>query len=247
VKGVISIDKVNVAGVELDDIKFGETTEEFGTGFMVFKFDGILGLGFDTIAVDQVPPIFYNMIDKLDKPLFSVFLGRKGSNLGGEVLFGDIDSTYVDPEKIEYVSVSRVGYWEVPFNSLTVGEDQVLGGTHRAAIDTGTTLIVGPAEYVDKLSKLIGAIEQQYGLYFLECNKMSSLPDIKFRFNDVELSLSPHDYVNVYDNVCMSAFTTDHSASSQNPLWIVGDTLLKKYYTVYDMGLKRVGFGSLKV
>lgn len=57
---------------------FGLSTVEPGTIFTYAQFDGILGLAYPTIAVDQATPVFDNLMKEglVQQNLFSVYLSR---------------------------------------------------------------------------------------------------------------------------------------------------------------------------
>ena len=76
---------------------FAEVTDVTGLGpaFAVGKFDGIMGMAFQTISVDNVPTIFSLMVqDKLvDQPVFAFYLPST-SGAQGELILGGIDKAH---------------------------------------------------------------------------------------------------------------------------------------------------------
>jgi len=210
------------------------------------KFDGIMGLGYDTISVAGVVPPFYNMINEglLNEPVFSFWLGRAadGGITGGELIFGGVDESLFEG-LMKYAPVIRKGYWEVKLNSFKVG-DEAMEFTGRAAIDTGTSLIACPSVVSDAINAKIGATKGFRGIYTVDCLLVSSMPDITFQFGEHEFSLSSNDYILQTQGGCISSFMGIDIPAPAGPIWIIGDAFLRAYYTVYDLGNDRVGFAK---
>ena len=57
---------------------FGEAVHQSGLAFLAAKFDGILGMGFTSMAVEGVTPVFFNMIHQslVSQQLFAFYLDR---------------------------------------------------------------------------------------------------------------------------------------------------------------------------
>jgi saccharopepsin len=151
--GFVSRDTVTIGDLVIKDQLFAEATNEPGLAFAFGRFDGILGLGYDTISVNGIPPPFYQMIDQglLDDPVFAFYLGDAGE--GGtesEAIFGGIDDSHYTG-KITKLPLRRKAYWEVDLDSITFGKETAELDDVGAILDTGTSLIVLPSTLADLL------------------------------------------------------------------------------------------------
>ena len=164
--GFLSTDTLTLGSVAVTGQTFAEATREPGLAFLVARFDGILGLGFREIAVGQVTPPWYHMVERglVPAPLFSVWLNRNPADPnGGELVFGGMDPAHYVGEHV-WAPITRRGYWQFKVDDVLVGGQSVgfcspdpSGAGCVAIADTGTSLIAGPKEQVAAINKAIGA------------------------------------------------------------------------------------------
>jgi len=247
-EGIISQDVLTIGDLKVKKQDFAESTKEPGLAFAFGKFDGILGLAYDTIAVNHVVPPFYQMINQglLDSPVFGFWLGDTSAGEGapgGEATFGGIDENHYDG-KITYVPVRRKAYWEVELESVAFGKETMELENTGAAIDTGTSLIALPTDIAEILNKEIGATKSWNGQYTVDCAKIPDLPDLTFTFGGKKYPISASDYILQVQGSCISSFTGLDIPEPLGPIWIIGDVFLRRYYTVYDLGRNAVGFAK---
>jgi saccharopepsin len=217
------------------------------SNLVIPRFDGILGLAYDTISVNSIVPPFYEMMKQglVDEPVFSFRLGSSDDD-GGEVTFGGINpDAYTG--KISYVPVQRKAYWEVKLNMVSFGDEELELENTGAAIDTGTfvlfrltprdqtrsifvgtSLIVLPTDLAEMLNAQIGAKKSWNGQYQVDCAKVPDLPELSFHFGEKAYPLKGSDYVLDIQGTCISAFTgMDLNIPGGTSLWIIGSWLSK--------------------
>lgn len=246
VSGVLAKDTVEVGGVTAKSQGFAmvDVVKGLGPAFAVGKFDGILGLGFDSISVSNLTTVFHNMIDQkaVTDSLFGFYLsGATGSD--GEMTLGGIDSNHYTGN-ITYVALTQESYWETKLDSLVVSGDRMTSAT-AVILDTGTSILAGPSADVKALAAKVGAKPFVNGEYTIDCKLVPNLPDLEITMGGTKFVLKGADYVLKVQSICLFGFTGIDVPAPRGPLWIMGDVFMRKYYTVFDWGNKRLGFAPI--
>jgi len=245
--GFVSQDTMTIGDLKIKDQLFAEATEEPGLAFAFGRFDGILGLGYDTISVNKIPPPFYNMIDQglLDEPVFAFYLSSTESGEESEAIFGGINKDHYTG-KMTNIPLRRKAYWEVDLDAITFGDSTAQLENTGVILDTGTSLIALPSTLAELLNKEIGAKKGYNGQYTVECDKRDSLPDMAFTLSGYNFSITPYDYILEVQGSCISSFMGMDFPEPVGPLAILGDAFLRKWYSVYDLGKNTVGLAAAK-
>lgn len=245
-EGYVSEDLLTIGDLVIPGQDFAEATSEPGLAFAFGKFDGILGLAYDTISVNKIVPPVYNAVKKglLDDPMFAFYLGNADeSEDGGEATFGGVDHSKYSGD-ITWLPVRRKAYWEVKFEGIGLGEEYAELQGHGAAIDTGTSLIALPSGLAEILNAEIGAKKGWSGQYAIDCDTRATLPDLTLNFNGYNFTITPYDYTLEVSGSCISAFTPMDFPEPVGPLAIIGDAFLRKYYSIYDLENDAVGLAK---
>ncbi|XP_051128693.1 aspartic proteinase A1-like [Andrographis paniculata] len=182
ISGFFSEDSVTVGDLVVKSQEFIEATKEPSLTFLMAKFDGILGLGFQEISVGNSTPVWYNMVEQglVKEPVFSFWLNRnQEEESGGELVFGGVDPDHYKG-KHTYVPVTKKGYWQFDMGDVLIDgkESGYCTGGCSAIADSGTSLLAGPMTVVAMINHAIGAtgvvsqeckaVVQQYGSTILE-------------------------------------------------------------------------------
>ena len=245
-EGFVSQDTVSIGDITIKKQDFAEATSEPGLAFAFGRFDGILGLGYNTISVNGIVPPFYQMLDQklLDEPVFSFYLGdTNDSGDESEAVFGGIDKSHFKGD-LTYIPLRRKAYWEVDFDAIAFGDEVAELENHGVILDTGTSLNVLPTTLADMLNKEIGAKKGYNGQYSIDCAAKKDLPPITFTLAGYNFSLSSDDYILEVQGSCLSTFMGMDIPEPVGPLAILGDAFLRRWYSVYDLGKNAVGIAE---
>jgi len=239
-----------------------EMTEE---PFFNFDFDGVVGLGLGALAVDPEFSYFGQMAKTgiLPKPQFGFFLS-KSDEVPSELSFGGHDELRVsEPLSWAKVLQPELGYWQVRIKSVKIGGVPVPAcesGKCVGIVDSGTSLLGVPSQMIKdihwKLARKIPGDPSE-----LDCRHAGG-PQITFDLGDKELSLDAEDYsrptamrvesntTGVVQVVCRASLLPVNMGTEEeggNPLtFILGEPVLRKYYTTFDWKEEEIGFALAK-
>jgi len=249
---------------------FMAATDLSSDPFIDFGFDGVMGLSL--LGLSETPEHnFLNVLSgELDdrhscaSQSFGVFLARNPRE-DSDIAFGGWNQEHL-AEQLSWASVHdpELGHWIVEIKGLRVDNERLDfcdDGTCKAAVDTGTALLSVPPP---AFRQLFGMLRHEPGL---SGHCQGAGPTLHFEFEDFTVSLGPREYSSIRrirhpqqktnqfprsnvsrrisrnDLRCFPLLMTlDLEAPLGPKLFILGEPVLRKYYTVYDAQKKRVGF-----
>jgi len=240
-------------------------TEMTEQPFRSFVFDGILGLSMESLS--QSPKHnFVNVLTKsmgtqaktMDK-VFSLFLAQN-QHQRSEISFGGYANEHLSGNlSWNKVYMPELGHWMLQVKSLRV-DDEVLDfcdGGCKAVFDSGTSLLAVPTPAFPELFERlrhetkadVGCMGPGPILHFvLEDNSTVSLgPEVygvMERTKASRLRWSNGGGTTVPIGFCKPLLISTTLAEPIGPkVFILGEPVLRKYYTVYDAEEKRIGIG----
>ncbi|KAK6825199.1 aspartic-type endopeptidase (CtsD) [Apiospora arundinis] len=241
VSGSLVTDTVKIAGMTVTmDFGLAKTTSQ---QFTSFPFDGILGLSIGN-GGPQNFLVALKGAKVVDTNVFAVSLSRNADGLNdGEIAFGapnpdkftgDITYTPIDPK--------NKGSWAINFDDVSVSGKPVGIKDKLAYIDTGTTFAFAPpADAKIMYGAIPGASSADDGVtWTMPCDTKSEL---SFSFGGKSFKISPKDFLSAPDdkNRCTGFI---YGMEVVRGAWLLGGTLLKNVYTVFDMDQARIGFAA---
>lgn len=235
--GFLGIDVISVAGLVVTNQTFGLATTEQNNTFVHSGFDGILGMGYASLAIDNVVPPFYNMLAQglITNPVFSFYLARNNtSQQGGELILGGSDPSLYKGS-MSYADITEENYWQFNVDRATMN-GQVLCTNCAAIADTGTSLLMAPKDIYNRITALLGIDSDTV----IDCSNTSNMPTLLFSIGGKVFGVPSSAYIISSGDMCILGI-----GGMETQFWILGDVFLGQYYSEFDMGNNRIGFASV--
>jgi hypothetical protein len=249
--GIIGQDVVTVAGLSVPKQAVGLMTKRSTNLFEgTDELEGIFGMGAGGSghSVLRSPGFMQNLVDqkRISQAVFSLFLSPKAIGNAELTIGGTDPSKYRG--KINYLPVnSRNGFWNITFQSITVNGRATNIRSQGAVADSGTSNMIAPARDARAIYAIISPkikMIDPKGAYGLPCSEVAGLKadititmgGVRYTIPTKELSVGPYPG---QPEMCQMLIN-----SGSAPFWIIGGSLMKYYYTVWDVGGKRLGWAT---
>jgi len=253
--------------IEIPKQPIGISTDQTKYPFRILPFDGIIGVA---PSVNENSLLHQLKHDTAESRLFGVYLSKSPDRIGS-VDFGGIERMNVAPDSSLHWHPTTVAHeWRVPMKDILVnGQPLHLckdrpDGICPAVVDTGSSLVTGPSTDVRKLLSKLHPNP--------DCSNLASLPEVSIQImdkdhNTVTYPLNPKEYV--LESLEESGSSVKQDSMEGFPVlgkstnlpeirphcdpgfgildvpgqkWVIGDTFLRRYYSIFDDENGRIGF-----
>lgn len=257
--GIISQDTVSIAGLAVPKQPIGPITSQspdlFGKDSEINGIFGMAPKGGYRSGSSFMKALVAQQ--KIPKKMFGLYLSPKKVG-DAELSLGGINKARTTGE-ITYIPVDTSNNaWSIRFKSVAVNGQMTDIPGQMAIADSGTSNMIAPRANLEKIHALISPkikLIDRSGAYGMPCADLPGvnasitigLGDGLFTIPSQELSVGPFagtPKMGAYagqEGICQTLF---NSASAGVPFWIIGGSLMKYYYTVWDMETPRMGWAK---
>ncbi|XP_024888815.1 cathepsin D-like [Temnothorax curvispinosus] len=155
-------------------------------------------MGYPALSHFASTTVFQQMIDKhvVSQLIFSFYLNRNHTDvIGGELILGGTDPSHYEGE-FTYVNVTEEKYWQIIMDKIQVKNYIFCSEGCQASVDTGVSMIGGPALDIAVINREIGVKNGT-----VECDEISKLPDVNFIIGGKTFQLTGQDYILKVKNI----------------------------------------------
>lgn len=248
-QGVVGYDTVTFGGISVTNQGIG-LANQLSDNFQNSPFDGIFGLAYKSIASDQVTPWMDNAVAQglIPKAIFSFYLSNTPENGSGRLIIGEPDPDYYQGNITWHPlqSLETGGpvdcYYNIAFDSIAVNSESIPltcqhQGNCRAIVDSGTSLIVGPANDIANIQNILNINP--------DCSNLDEQPDLVFSIDNIRYTVTPEFYVVKQIDWWGQEQCTAGLAPGSQDFWIFGDAFMRGFYVVFDKTDSQVAFAKL--
>ncbi|KAF2670776.1 acid protease [Microthyrium microscopicum] len=248
--GTTASDTVTVAGIAALGQPISLINRQTPTLFESTGIQGIFGMSPGALSTSKSATYFQTLIKQgsVKQAIFSLFLSPKKVGKA-EITIGGIDQTKFTGNISYPPQNTALPYWNVQFQSITVNgkASNVRGQT--AIADSGTSNIIAPFADAKAIYALISPnikLIDPRGAYGIPCSQIKDLnATITFAFGAGKYTIPSEELsVGEYPGMPGTCQTLINSSKDMNG-WIIGGSLMKYYYTVWDVGNKRLGWATV--
>jgi cathepsin D len=243
IEGVVGQDNFGFGSLTVKNFLFTEATK-VSNSLIASQFDGILGLGFQSVSVLGLPTLFDQMIAQglVTDNSFSFYLTQTESAPGSKLVLGGVNSKYYTGE-MRYSPLATNNLWMIKVEAAFVGGNRVTILPFHGIVETGSAVIYGSPDVIDLIQFRIGKVGQ------IDCSEIAGLPTIGFEISGHVYELPAEAYVlKLTDSKgktqCVIGIQAVKMPSSLGSTIVLGDVFVKYYYTHFDEGKARIGFAK---
>lgn len=259
VGGKYGHDTVQIAEFVITDAVIGVVNVE-EESMAKMKADGLLGMGFDGLATFSDPPLFFSLLQQYPDvdSVFAFYLSPEPNSNGSELHLGGYDEEFMKSIDAEWQLTNVLPqfglwtFWRIELHSVYIGSNSpsLCPNGCVAFVDSGTSLIGIPSDlYLDFLYDVTSFAQDQgcycgfveYGFQCFLCSPQD-FPPMRIGVGGEHFYvLQGEDYT-----LCVGLTCIVLVQPSGQDMWVLGDVFMKRFYSLYDVMKKQVGFACPK-